>query len=66
MKTQIKDFMKDLIDYSDIPEFEIDRIFVAKISEDTNLICTKGEDGFRDFQRTERSDGAIKITEDLI
>ena len=66
MRTQINKFIKDLTDYSDIPEFEIERIFIAKISENTNLICTKGEGGFRDFQRTERSDGAIKITEDLI
>lgn len=64
MKTQIKDFMKDLIDYSDIPEFQIDRIFEITTSHKTMEICIQNKNGIRDFKRVESNCGKVIITEE--
>jgi hypothetical protein len=65
MQTQISRFKQELIDYSDIPSFQIDRIFEITTINKTIEICIQNKFGIRDFKRVE-NEGKIKITEESL
>ena len=65
MKNQIEKFKLELIDYSNIECFKINRIFEITTDRNNKEICVQNENGIRDFKRVESNCGNIVITEDL-